>query len=372
MLQSAFTLPAFQLAISQFSETYYPEILGMPLNLEWSVVDLKPTRGLAEFYGINPHFYVLHIGIDNAANGHGQRAAAAIRLFLQNARAFGGDDEVQRTWRRIWNGYFAFGNAGTLGQDLQDLIQNKPSLRDQMITMIEQKAKYGKSNHQDRMIAGSRIDAWFADPPGFLDALATDEWIIPGDWANSRMRRLMSCESGPMFRVLTPENIALRESYTNTLGQPPPKPKQLPSSMVAMAGVIDQLRVIQQGNSGHQSAMLADSKGEVHSLAWWFERPTHELMASLSSPLNGLIVPGDPANSRFVSELTAPVGIMGSVFSLTATASPAETCRAVVARSILEGCEIPEPHKMSLRLNTRASARVMHPRRKIRGNGAVH
>jgi hypothetical protein len=372
MLQSAFTLPAFQLAISQFSETYYPEILGMTLNLEWSVVDLKPTRDLAEYFGIDPHFYVMHIGIDNAVNGHGQRASAAIQLYLQNVRSLGGESEVARMWRRIWNGYFAFGNVGTLGQDLQDLIEKRPTLRDQMIAMIERKKKYGQSNHQTRMIGDTRINEWFNDPPGFLDALATHGWIVPGDWDNSRMKRLTSFETGPMFRVFTDDELALWENYTNSLGTTPPKPVPQPSSVVAMAGVIDQLRIVQLGNTGHQSAMLADAKGEVHSLAWWFERPAADLMGALSSPLNGIIVPGEPQNSRFLTDLIAPVGIMGSVFGLAAKVSPSESCREVVGRWIADGCPIPVLHTMKLRLNTRAAARVTQPRRKIRGMGAVH
>jgi hypothetical protein len=372
MLQSAFTLPAFQLAVSQLSETYYPEILGMTLYLEWSVVDLKPTRDLANYYGIDPHFYVMHIGIDNAVNGHGQRAADAVRLYLQNARSLGGEAEVARLWRRIWNGYFAFGNVGTLGQDLQTLLEKQPTLRDQMIAMIERKKKYGQSNHQTKMVGDTRINEWFNNPPGFLDALATHGWIIPGDWDNSRMKGLTSFQTGPMFRVFTDDELVLWESYTNSLGTTPPKPTPRPTSLVAMAGVIDQLRIVQKGTNGHQRAMLADPKGEVHSLAWWFEQPTPDLMQALSSPMNGLIVPGEPENSRFLNELIAPVGIMGSAFSMNADVSPSETCREVVGRWIQDGCPIPVEHTMKLRLNTRAAARVINPRRKIRGMGSIH
>src|SRR5262249_12036518 len=50
-LDSAFLIPAFELAISQFTEEYYPEILGMTLQLEWEVVELKPTRDLLEYFG---------------------------------------------------------------------------------------------------------------------------------------------------------------------------------------------------------------------------------------------------------------------------------------------------------------------------------
>ena len=40
-LDGAFVSPLFELVISQFSEEYFPEILGMTLFLEWEVVSLK-------------------------------------------------------------------------------------------------------------------------------------------------------------------------------------------------------------------------------------------------------------------------------------------------------------------------------------------
>jgi len=115
-LDSAFTVPAFELAISQFTPEYYPELLGMTLQLEWEVVDLKPTRDLMEYFGVNAHFYVMHIGIDNSVNGHGARAAEAVRLYLRSRHAEGGDAAVEVAWRRIWNGFVAFGSIGSFGE----------------------------------------------------------------------------------------------------------------------------------------------------------------------------------------------------------------------------------------------------------------
>ncbi|HET7499716.1 MAG TPA: LodA/GoxA family CTQ-dependent oxidase, partial [Kofleriaceae bacterium] len=91
-LDSAFTVPTFELAISQFTNSYYPEIMGMTLQLEWSVVDLKPTRDLLVHFGFDSHYYVMHIGIDNASNGHGDRAVRAIRQYLDNIRSNGGGE----------------------------------------------------------------------------------------------------------------------------------------------------------------------------------------------------------------------------------------------------------------------------------------
>ena len=122
-LDSAFTVPAFQLAISEFTEGYFPELLGMTLMLEWEVVQLKQTRDSMIYTGLDAHFYIMHIGIDNAVNGHGQRAPRCHHAVpAEPGAASGGDTAVQAAWRRIWNGFVAFSTIGTFGNDLLNLI----------------------------------------------------------------------------------------------------------------------------------------------------------------------------------------------------------------------------------------------------------
>ncbi len=373
LLDSAFTVPAFQMAISHHSDDYFPELIGMTLMLEWEVVQLKQTRDAMIFVGIDPHFYVMHIGIDNAVNGHGRRAVDAVKLYLQQVRQKGGDVAVQAAWRRIWNGFVAFSSLGSFGQDLVDLVTHKPDLRAQVIKMIEAKAEFGSRNHQRHMVGPSRIDEWFADPPGFLDALVEHRWLIPGDWAGCRFRGLLDFETGPMYRVFTDEEIDLWEAYTLSLGRPtPPPPPPQPPSGRAMAAVIDQLRPIQAGTAGHATNTLLGPDGVGHSLAWWFRQPTHELMEALVDGENGLVVPGDPGASRFYMELIAPTGPMGSIFDLPADPPNRGTCRDVVHTWIKEGCDVPEAHRFTLRLNTPRAVRDLHPTGHIHGMGNVH
>jgi hypothetical protein len=372
-LDSAFQLPAFELAISQFTEDYYPEILGMTLQLEWEVVELKSTRDLFTYFGINPHFYVMHIGIDNAVNGHGRRAADAVRLYLQNVRMEGGEEAVQAAWRRIWNGFVAFGNYGDLGQDMKKLVIHKPTWRERVIQMIARKAEFGSRNHQQHMVGPSRIDDWFADPSGFLDALLAHDWITPGDWTNSRLRALMDFETGPMFRVFTDDEIALWANYTASLTAPePPAPPPSVEAPRAMAALIAQLRPVQRGIAGHQTNVLADPEGNVHTLAWWFEQPTLSFMQALASPVNDIIVPGKPDQSRFFMELIAPIGPMGSVFNLPAAPPNTGTCRDVVHFWISKGCPLPQAETLTLRLSTPPAKRERHPTGRIYGMGTIH
>lgn len=374
-LDSAFDVPAFELAISHFSDEYYPEIIGMTLQLEWEVVELKGTRDLLSYYGFDPHFYVMHIGIDNAENGHGRRAADAIRLYLENVYRAGGAPAVQRAWRRIWNGFVAFGNVGNWGADFKTLLTEKPTLEAQMLAMIRRKAEFGSRNHQQHMVGKARIDEWFADPPGFLRALEQAGWITPGDWDNSRMKALTDFETGPMFRVFTDDEIELWKRYTQSLAHPAPPPEPEPTipPARAMAAVIDQLRRVQQGTAGHQTNMLADLDGKVHRLAWWFEQPTPSFMAALASPVNDVITPGRPNQSRFVTELIAPTGPMGSIFNTPAQPPNTGTCRNVVYAWIANGCPITAPLEVfSLRLSTPPAKRDLHPTGVIRGQGTIH
>jgi len=114
LLDSAFTVPLFQLVVSEFSQAFFPELLGMTQYLEWSSVELKNMVRLNEHFDLDPHFYEMHVAIDNAATGHGAMARRAVELHLEQTRAELGEDAMQAQWKRIWNGYVAFATTGTL------------------------------------------------------------------------------------------------------------------------------------------------------------------------------------------------------------------------------------------------------------------
>ena len=389
LLQSSFTVPAFELAISQFSEEYYPELLGMTVQLEWEVVELKGTRDLFDYFGVNSHFYEMHIGIDNAVNGHGQRAVEAVKVYLQNVESAGGQEAVQVAWRRIWNGFVAFGNIGGCGETLAQLITRKPSLRDQVVEMIKRKSQYGKLNHQTRTIGATPINAWFDRPAEFLDALLEHDYLTPGNWAGSRFNALLNFQGGPMFRVFEDTEISLWANYTQSLAGSTPDADpgvtrhQSPESAAeAMAAVIDELRDVQRGVPGHDTSMLADMAGTVHPMRWWFTQPTRDLMQALSSPINDVITLGSPEQSMYFTVLISPSGPMGSIFGLSANSSPERSRRQVVFEWISAGCPLPtaartSPREVvaahtSLRLTTPAPSLHRHATGKIFGMGTIH
>ena len=341
-LDSAFTTSAFEMAISQFTDSYFPEIIGMTLQLEWGVLELKPTAKLLEYYGFDPHFYVLHIGIDNAVNGHGRRAIDTISLYLDEIRVNGGEEAVQDYWRRIWRGYVAFGMIGTLGQDLVNLINNKPTLKDKMIAMIESKEEFGSYNHDEKTLGANRINDWFSDPAGFMDELVKAGYIIPGNPKDSKFFGLLEFETGPMYRVFTNDEIQLWKDWTISLSN---KSIPVPVTNVAqdMIQLIKTLKPRQTGSADHKTITLkSPADGAIYSISEWFNKEPKEFMAALSDPENKWIVKGSPDTSLFVTQLLSPANPMGNAFSGVIPNTGGKIGREIVIRWIEHNCAIPK------------------------------
>jgi hypothetical protein len=402
LLDSAFTVPMYELAISQFTPTYFPEILGMTLQLEWEVLALKPTIKLFQHFGIDPHFYELHVGIDNAASGHGAKARAAVVRYLDEAQQRGGSSEVQRQWRRIWEGYVAFATTGTLADDLRKLLKQRQvspeSPRDRVIDVITKKAPYGRLNHMNRQLSGSPINDLFEDPEAFLKALIENNYIVPGSPAQSSFFRYISFD-GPMYKVFTEEEVDVWRDWVVSLAESrPPSPHPSDPARL-MAKCIETLKQRQIRNPGHSSHMLtgADPNNPAttisQSVAEWFEQPPRVFMKALSDPANGWISKGDSARSRFITDLLDDPNpnLMKQAFQDTSADAGGKTWRDVAAEWIDAGCPLPsEPEQPHARAFARSAAVVgrtrlgrltltsgesevaSHPRGRVLGMGVVH
>lgn len=122
LLDSAFIQPVFQMAVGIFPDEFFPELLGMTLYLEWEATPtLTPTVRSFRERGIDPHFYSLHVAIDNITAGHGFMAKEAVKLYLQKVEDEAGIEGVKQAWSRIWAGYVTWATAGDLGRDLLKL-----------------------------------------------------------------------------------------------------------------------------------------------------------------------------------------------------------------------------------------------------------
>ncbi|MGI8988015.1 MAG: LodA/GoxA family CTQ-dependent oxidase [Bryobacteraceae bacterium] len=400
MLDSAYTVPMYELAISQFTQTFFPEIMGMTLQLEWEVLALKPTIKLFEHFGLDRHFYELHVGIDNAAEGHGAKAREAVEWYLDQALTRGGDAEVQRLWKRIWNGYVAFATTGTLGQDLRDLLRNRasspPTPHDKIADLMQRKKPYGSLNHGTRQLGPNLINDLFEDPDAFMQALIDGNYIVPGSVADSSFFKAISFD-GPMYKVFTDDEIRLWEEWVEWLGrktQPPP-PETDPAKLMAMC--IDALRVRQTGAPGHATNQLTGpdpqqaGKTITQPVAAWFQAPTPVFMSVLSDPGNGWIVKGNSATSRFITELLGTDNPMSRAFDGSAgPAAGGKTWKQIAADWIDKGCPLPAVpaaahvafartpehvgRGMLTRLTLTSSVPEVqaHPRHRVLGMGVVH
>jgi hypothetical protein len=355
LLDSAFTLPLFQMVISQFSENYFAEILGMTLYLEWEVLGLTPIVKMMEFHGVDAHFYRMHIAIDNAAEGHGARAKRAVQLYLEQVRNESGEDAAQHQWRRIWDGYVTFKTTGTVGSDLVGKILNRttPPLANQVAAMMARKKPYGQLNHDGKRLGDNLINDLFEDPGTFMNALQAAGMIVPGDVANSPFFKLLTWD-GPMYKVFTDAEIQLWKDWTESLAEPGPEPAPGPDPTVLelMVRLIETMRNRQEGTGGHQANQLTGpdpanpGQTTTQPVAFWFRQPTPLFMQALANPDNGWIVPGNAAASRFVNELLRGDRPMGRALSGVAPGTSHRTWRSVAIDWINAGCPIPTDQLM--------------------------
>ncbi|HTU48776.1 MAG TPA: LodA/GoxA family CTQ-dependent oxidase [Bryobacteraceae bacterium] len=413
LLDSAFTAAVFELVISEFTRTFFPEILGMTLQLEWEVLNLWPGIVRQEAWGIDTHFYRMHVGIDNASNGHGAKARHAVAMYLDRVRQqTGSEDEVQKQWKRIWNGFAAFETLGTLSEDLRDLLLSRRdgTPESDLIDLVNRKRAYGRLNHGDKRIQSELINDLFEDPQLLLDKLSSDKnYITPGDPGNSGFFQKLTFD-GPMYKVFTDDEIEVWRRWVVWLGskpqaqphapapQPPAQPPQPSAQGPAqlMAALIAALKDQQLGDAAHQRFTLKGpdptNPGQqiTQPVAWWFDQPIPSFMQALADPANGWVTPGNPSQSRFLTQLVDGNNAMADAYNQQAPGL-SRTWKDIATDWIRQGCPIPSPaktetfalalalpfppkSKKAFRLGIYASPseRARHPRGKVLGMGTVH
>ena len=387
---SAFPLPVFLLAMSQFAQAYLPEILGMTLQLEWEAPSLVPIVDTLRGFGIDPIYYVLHIGIDNAASGHGALAKQAVEIFLDDVRSSLGEEAMQEAWMRIWTGYVAFGTTGELGQKLADMEQpdldtRARELNQAMQDLIVRKKPHGSKNHGKKTLGANRINDWFEDPAKFLDEMVRSGIVVKGEPDKSPIFQLMSF-TGPMYHVFTDDEQQLWRDWIVSLNPPPPEPTL--DLVQAMEKVIDVMRQRQTRTTGHHVRLegprpvKAGETGNpddtvLEPISWWFEQPSNDFMAALRNERNGWIKRTKPMESPLVTQLLAGNGDMAQALANTfpnpvsfgqapGKAPVPMTYKEVVIAWIEGDCPLVTEPKL------RAAAVIKKPRKRIFGNGPVH
>jgi hypothetical protein len=253
------------------------------------------------------------------------------------------------------------------------------------------KKPYGSLNHGDKQIGSSHINDLFEDPPAFMRALVSGGYIVPGSIEASSFFKLTSF-NGPMYKVFNDDELEIWKNWVVWLGRTtPPVPLESDPAKL-MAACIDLLRARQQGTPEHAQRTLtgpdpANPKQTVtQSVAKWFGAPTGIFMAALSDPTNGWIVKGEPAKSRFVTDLLGGDNMMSRAFDSVVPNSGERTGKQIVSEWISKGCPLPpappalrsRAQQLSVarpqRLTLTSTVREVqaHPRRRVLGMGCVH
>jgi hypothetical protein len=108
-IDSAFDLPVFFLAVSQFPSSFEAETIGLNLAIELSGLGSTYSRLVDDlnYWNIDSTIVSLHLSIDNLTTGHAALAHDAVVVYLDQILNISGYTEMQRHWQRIWSGYLA-------------------------------------------------------------------------------------------------------------------------------------------------------------------------------------------------------------------------------------------------------------------------
>lgn len=186
-----------QLALGTLSDDFLPEVLGYNLGYEQLPLHLLITAFELSELGIDPHYFTLHITIDNASSGHALKAVEAVLNLLPSGQAKG------EFLKRLRAGYL----LNDLGKNSTDVIRSF-DLEQEVVAMLENKATFGRYMHSDYcQLEGRTVNQWLATPGQgrqLLAALETKGWIkrhqAPQD---SRFWQLIDGPGAVMFGVFS-------------------------------------------------------------------------------------------------------------------------------------------------------------------------
>ncbi|WP_438826692.1 iron-containing redox enzyme family protein [Pseudomonas koreensis] len=188
---------AIQLALGHCGDSLLPEVIGYNLGYEQLPLHLLISAYELRELGIDPHYFRLHVTIDNASTGHAHRAVQALHDLLPAG------EQRAAFYRRMTLGY----RLNDLGLGSTAVIQGF-DLQHEVLTMLERKCVFGRHMHSDYCrIENRTVNQWLATPGqmgAFLDALIRKGWIKRGeDPVDSRFWQLIDGSSAVMFGVFS-------------------------------------------------------------------------------------------------------------------------------------------------------------------------
>ncbi len=376
--ESSFVNPVFQLAISQNTDQYFPELMGMTLFLEWEVLSLVQGIRLYDYLGLDSHFWQMHVGIDNATNGHGAKARDAVMLYLDRVRFEGGDAAVDKHWERIWRGFVAFAVVGgdVFGDDDGVSGRRPPNPADQLAKVMARKANYGSLNHFQQRLGKNRINDLFDTPELFQKLLAASKWIVPGDSDQSQFLKHLTTFQGPMYQIFNAADLAVWRSWIEWLGRDgdTPRIKRYFDKAQAMEALLVEMKSVAEGVGAHSRFMAQSDDGRVSIASLFTSHDTVALMRALADENSGWVKKGDPAASPLVADMMRGSNLMGKALDHRFPSINNRIGRQIVIEWVRAGCPIPGDIQGVPQQNLAAPLKPLGPNLFMHtlGMGAVH
>jgi hypothetical protein len=354
--ETQFVGPVFELAISQNTKKYLPEIIGMTLFLEWEVLDLAQSIPRFDYYGIDSKFYRMHVGIDNASDGHGARARDAVIAYLDKVLQEGGPVAQQEQWKRIWRGFVAFATTGYDMFQSFETSQNSSLVPDQIAKslprapaddvsdLIQRKLPFGHLNHFAKHLGIYRINDLFDMTSTFLEELQFCSWIVPGRPDDSRFLTYLTTFDGPMYKVFNSDDLAIWRRWIEWLGKEgaTTRPKKFISRADAMLLLVAELKSQMIASSGHSLYRIHSGKRSQTLSELFTTASPLEIMKALRSESNGYVVVFQPAKSALIADLLRPGREMGSHLDRHFPRLQGQVGRMVIYEWIASGCPLPD------------------------------
>jgi len=211
-----FRLPALVLLLSRRPDEFLPELLAADLCLR-AVGALPPVFALRPLIAAGDEWDALDLGgADHAADDSPlARSRSLVQLYLSEHPA--GRARVAAGFRWMLR------NLQTWSSDVLEDVTTVLDPTHEMIELLRFKAREGAVYHQRYELAGRPLNEWFelasagGDFSPLLEALAASKLVRPGYPDRSPLIKSLVGEHGPMFRIFTPENLAVIRRWIASL-----------------------------------------------------------------------------------------------------------------------------------------------------------
>jgi hypothetical protein len=198
----AFRLPAILAVMSRRPDEFTGELLGADLCLR--AVGLLPPLALLQRALPNEVDWARLAGEPSLLDD----CRAAVDAFGDQSAVLRGFDWALTTLRTWTDALLDEALAATRPEH-------------DMAELIRQRAREGAVYHQKFQLAGQSLSAWLTqartDPTPLLAELATSKLIRPGRSEASPLVQGLVSERGPMFRIFSPEDLAIIRRWIDAL-----------------------------------------------------------------------------------------------------------------------------------------------------------